>query len=116
MACMRLAAWRHTTLWGPSRTDGRDLLAPMGRQAVQDDSLGRGASQQLVVDGVARERLAPQLGLVLLAHRRPHVGVEGIGTGGRLGRIGGHLELAAQPRHPGHVVAVGLVALGARRA
>ena len=58
MAVWRWAACFHTTLCEPSRTDGRDLLPPVGRQAVQDDHVGLGHIQQGVVDDVARERLA----------------------------------------------------------
>ena len=54
--------------------------------------------------------------LVLLAHRRPHVGVERVGARGRLHGIRRHLDVAAEPGHAGQVVGVGLVPLGRRRA
>ena len=45
MACMRLAACCQTTLRGPSTTAARDLLAPVGGQAVQHHGVGGGAGR-----------------------------------------------------------------------
>ena len=53
-----------------------DLLAAMGGQAVHREGVGPGRVEQGVVDPVARERVAALLGLGLLAHRRPGVGVD----------------------------------------
>ena len=53
-----------------------DLLAAVGGQAVHRDRVGTGRRHQRVVDPVGRERIASLLGLRLLAHRRPGVGVD----------------------------------------
>ena len=70
------AACATTRLRGPSITVGGDLLAPVGGQAVQEDGAGRrpppSARSSTVKPSKARRRA---VGLGLLAHRRPHVGV-----------------------------------------
>src|SRR5687768_15787705 len=53
---------------------GGDLLARVRREAVEDDRLGIGELEQLLVNGVARERGEARLALGLLAHARPDVG------------------------------------------
>ena len=71
MAVCRWAACVQTTLCGPSRTDGRDLLAPVGRQAVQHDDVGLGHVEQRVVDGVpanAARRLGRSSSWPMLVH------------------------------------------------
>src|SRR5690606_24828372 len=67
------------------------------------------------VDAEALEGLASGLGLVLLAHRRPHVGVHGVGALGRLVRAGGdHRRLGeAVGGEPVEVLVGGPVAVGA---
>ena len=98
MACSRLAAWRHTTLWGPSTTAAL-ISSPRwaGRQWSTTAS-GAGRGQQRLVDLVAGEGGQASLLLVLLAHRGPHVGVEGVGPGRRLGRVVGHLRSPPKER------------------
>ena len=66
----------------------RHLLAPVGGQAVHEHRVGRGGRHDPVVDLEALERPGPGLGLGLLAHRRPHVGVHGVGAGHGLVRAG----------------------------
>ena len=57
-------------------------------QAVEDDrAVGRAGASSVVVDLVRRELGAPRLGLVLVAHADPDVGVDGVGAGGRLARV-----------------------------
>src|SRR5207302_8518853 len=53
----------------------RNLLAAVGGEAMQEDGLRIGELHQVRVDRIAAERVAPRLGLLLLPHRRPHVGV-----------------------------------------
>src|SRR5437899_57054 len=45
-----------------------DLLAVVGREAVQDDCVRRGRAEELLVDSVAREVLEPPGTFVFLAH------------------------------------------------
>ena len=55
MAGIRLAAWCQTTLCGPVDDVGADLLAPVGRQAVEHDGIGGGPGHQRLVHGVPGE-------------------------------------------------------------
>ena len=77
-----------------------DLLAPVGRQAVQEPRVGRAPPHQRVVDGEAGERGPPRCGLLLLAHRRPHVGVDGVGALHRVVGVVGELDGAAEVAGP----------------
>ena len=89
---------------------GRDLLAAMGRQAVHEPRVGTGGVHQRGVDRVAAERGAARRGLVLLAHRRPHVGVHRVGSPHGLVRVGRHLDGAPEVASPLDEVVVELVA------
>ena len=66
-----------------------DLLAGVGGQAVHDDRSLRGEREQLLVELVGREVGAAALGVVLVAHADPDVGVERVGSGGGLARVVG---------------------------
>ena len=66
---------------------GVDLLAPVGRQAVHDDRVGRRVGHQLGGDGVVGEHRQPLLGLALLAHRDPGVGDHDVGAVDGLDRV-----------------------------
>src|ERR1051325_4560152 len=61
-----------------------DLFAAMGGQTMQDHGAGRRALEQGVVDDVAGERARAGALLVLLAHRRPYVGVDHMSAARRL--------------------------------
>ena len=66
---------------------GRHLLAAVRRQAVQEDRVGVAAAFiSAVVDREAGERAQPLRALVFLPHRRPHVGVDGVGAADRVVR------------------------------
>ena len=67
---------------------GRDLLAPVRRQAVQDDCSRVGEGHRGRVDGVRDERRRTVAGLGLLAHRHPGVGDDDIGALDRVLRRG----------------------------
>ena len=64
-----------------------DLLATVRRQAMHGDHVGPGGVEQCVVDLVAGEGVAAFLGLGLLAHRGPGVGVDDRGAPDRLVRV-----------------------------
>ena len=85
----RFSASSQTTEWGPSMTDVADLLAAVGREAVQDDAVGFGEGHQGVVEAVTGKGLEPLLLLRLLPHARPDVGIEDIGVLDRLLRVVG---------------------------
>src|SRR5262245_3141894 len=57
-----------------------DLLAAVRGQTVHDDGARLGEADDRVVELVTAERLLPLHLLCLLAHRRPHVGVEHVGA------------------------------------
>ena len=57
-----------------------------GRQCSTIAS-SRALGQQLVVDPVGGEERAAALGVVLVAHAHPHVGVDGMRVAHRLGRL-----------------------------
>src|SRR5579875_3524634 len=72
---------------------GGDLVARMGGQAVQRDRAGTGEVEQRVVDAVGRQvDTAPFGGLGRIAHRHPHVGVDGVGAVRGGVRIVGELD------------------------
>src|SRR3546814_2699451 len=89
---------------------GGDLLAAVGGQAVHEHRIGRGSRHHLVIDAEALEGLAARLRLGLVAHRRPHVRVDGVsalggfggsvGDVGRLGRTSGDQALDVDVRRP----------------
>ena len=100
-----------------------DLLARMRGQAVQHDGVVARLRQQVGVDAVGREQLAAAVGVVLVAHAHPDVGVDGVRAPHRLGglharRLGqrelrrrghGHLHAgdpSGDQERAGHVVAV----------
>ena len=57
--------------------DGRcDLLAAVRRKAMHREGIGTRRVEQRVVHPVGRECIAAFLGLGLLAHRRPGVGID----------------------------------------
>ena len=58
-----------------------------------------GAGEQGLVDLEAGEGAQPGLALRLLAHRRPHIGVDGVDARDRLERIGGHHQAAPEGTH-----------------
>src|SRR5260221_9965081 len=74
----------------------RDLLARMSRQAVQDDGLRGGVLEQCRVDAEAREVGEPLLVLCLLAHARPHIGIDDLRAYDRLMRIVRERDLPAE--------------------
>ena len=74
-----------------------DLLAAVCRQTVQDDGVGRRLLDQVAVDGEAREGGQACRPLLLLAHARPHVGVEHVGALGGATGVVGHLHGPTPP-------------------
>ncbi len=114
---------------------GRDLLAGVGGQVVHREGALGGRVQQLVVELVGGQGTAALVGLELVTHAHPHVGVHRVGLPdgvagihvqghgpGRLGRqreilrqrVAGrrgdrHVDARERPQHrqrAGHVVAV----------
>ena len=81
--CSRFSDWSKMRLRGPSITS--DVISSprcAGRQCIATTSRA-GRIEQGVVDLVAGEGVAALLGLGLLAHRRPGVGVDDRGARGR---------------------------------
>src|SRR5262245_19643473 len=99
-------------LWAVDHRGGH-LLAPVGGEAVHEDRVGSGGRHDPVVDLEALERPQALLGLGLLAHGRPHVGVDHPGARHGLLRPGGDDRLGAERPQP---VEVGVVGPVARRA
>src|ERR1043166_1121643 len=64
------------------------LLAAMRGEAMHEEGTWLRQRHQLFVDLVRCEDLAPQLGLVFLAHRRPGISVYRVGAGDGVGRFG----------------------------
>ena len=97
---------------------GVDLLAAVGREAVQEDRAGVGLRHQLGGDLPGPEELDARLRLLLLAHRHPGVGDDDVGAGhGHLGVGLEHRRAAGALGDAGGLVdhrAVGLVARRAR--
>ena len=81
---------------GPVDHLGGHLLAPAGGQAVQEHRAGPGPGHQGLVHRVPLEGLQAPGRLGLLAHGGPHVGVDGVGAGHRLGRVVGEDRVAAR--------------------
>src|SRR4051812_31248461 len=67
----------------------------MRGQAVHEERAAAGGGHQRLVHLEGHEHLAPRGGLALLAHRRPHVRVDGVGARDRIVRIVRHVQRAA---------------------
>ncbi len=63
---------------------GGHFFAAMGGKAVEEDRVGLGLRQQVVIDLIGGEDAAPRFGLVLLSHARPDVGIDDVGAFDRL--------------------------------
>jgi len=74
---------------------GRDLLTRVGGQAVQHDRAVLGGGKQVGVDPERRQVGAAAIGLGLVAHADPDVGVDRIGAGSRVARVPRQLRLVA---------------------
>src|SRR5438552_1711212 len=64
-----------------------DLLAPVGREAVQHQDIRSGPVYGLLIEPVGREHQAPIGGLLFLSHAGPDVGVQHVGSGRRRLRV-----------------------------
>src|SRR6185369_14628224 len=71
----------------------RHFLTAVRRQTVQKDRGGIGALHELRIDGESGERLLTLLLLLLLAHRRPDVGIHHVRTLDCLLRIAHHANV-----------------------
>ena len=112
------APGRHASGSPPAATRGNclrsvddqhsDFHAAVRGKAVEEDRVRSCACHRRVIDDEAGERPKAICGFVLLAHRRPHVGVHDIRTGDCRGRVGrelcvGALELVAGGRRDAHL-------------
>ena len=97
MACIRLAACCQTTLRAPSTTAAL-ISSPRwaGRQWSTTASGARPGHQGLV-DAKPAKAASRASALVLLAHRRPHIGVEGAGAVGG-GSAGSSVTIRSPPK------------------
>src|SRR6266516_2310536 len=92
-----------------------DLLAVMRGQAMEHDHFVVCPRNELGVDAVAGEVAEPALALLLLAHRRPDVGVEDVGACRSGVWIVDELDRAAGLARDPHRLLVGPVAGRGRR-
>ena len=74
---------------------GADLFAPVGRQAVQHDGAAVGFGQESLIQAPAGKGLFPFQLFLLLAHRSPDIGIEGMGSAHRGDRVVHHFDAAA---------------------
>ena len=100
MACIRFAACCHTADSRAVDDVGADLLAAVGGEAVQEPGVGAGGGHERLVDRVAGERGTAAGLLVLLAHRGPHVGVDGVDAGDGVVGVGDELDGPAEVAGP----------------
>src|SRR6185312_2244486 len=79
---------------GPRRVDyaGSDLVSTMRRQTVQEQRVGRGMREELLVDLIRRERGFALCRFTLLPHAGPDIRVNGIHAGHSLLRIIADME------------------------
>src|SRR5829696_7895797 len=80
-----------------------DLLAAAGGEAVQEPGVA-GSAHQRLIDLIAGEGAPTDLGLFVLAHRHPDVGIDDAGAFDRFGGIG---DLADAGRRLLEAIAVG---------
>jgi len=90
----RLAAWGITRLCGPSRTSA--VTSSPRWEAVEEDRPGPGAVHQGGIDLERLEGGAPAVGLGLLPHAGPDVGIDGLGPGDGAGRVVLHEQRQAR--------------------
>ena len=83
-ACMRFSAWSHTRLAGRVEHLVGHLVAPVGREAVQEHGAGGRPAHERRVHLIGTEDRSALVGLGLLAHRVPRVGVDHVGALGGL--------------------------------
>jgi endonuclease/exonuclease/phosphatase family metal-dependent hydrolase len=74
---------------------GRDLLAGVRRQTVQDDGAVFGGAEQIGIDPEGIEVGAAPFGLLLVAHADPDIGVDRIGAGDCEARVLGQPDAMA---------------------
>ena len=70
----------HRACWAVDHVVG-DLIATVGRQAVQDDRVDVRRGEEVGVDLIGPERRTTVLTVVLLSHRHPGVGDQDVGAG-----------------------------------
>ena len=90
----------HHATRGPSMTSAVTSSPRWAGRQCRNHAVRPGRVHERGVDLVARERGSPDVGLVLLAHRRPHVGVDGVGALHGLVRVGDELDDAAEVAGP----------------
>src|SRR5439155_15799308 len=93
---------------------GGHFFAAVGRQAVQESRLWARQLHQAFIDLETDERRSADFGLVLLAHRRPHVGVHDVRALDGLVGFVGDLDRAAEVARRRHDLVVELVPRGPR--
>ena len=75
---------------------GGHFLAAVRRQAVHEKCARFGHRHEVVVDLIPGEHMAADRRLGFLAHRRPGVGVDGVGAGDGVHRVGEEAEARAE--------------------
>ena len=78
--------WERPAL-GTVDDGGRHLFTAMGGEAVHEDRMGRCLRHDPFVDLEPLEGATPEVRFLLLPHRRPDVGVHGVGSPHGLGRV-----------------------------
>ena len=95
-ACRRFSASSQMIALRAVDDLGGDLVAAVGRQAVDEDGVGGRERHERGVDLVLAECGDARRLLLLLAHRHPGVGDDDVDTGDGLARVGPEVDGAAR--------------------
>lgn len=78
----------------PFQGSFRDLFSAMSRETMHQERMGWGLGKELLIDLKALKLKQPFFALCFLAHARPDIGIDDIGTMNGVLRLTVHQELA----------------------